>query len=419
MKAAAALIALLIPLAAQAQDTTAVAAGRDTTAVIPAVPPALAEVESARSRACVGTLNRIEELDSILQPYAVRMERLRALGRAVSLEDRAEAGTLSEADSVEAAVARWFVADSILAARYIVEKVESIQIERTEGRTAILDKIRSVMAAVNAEAQERIGDGAALDAEAQPCEGAIFVRSAVLEACGDSMSRFCRAAADTLPQPAYRFVNDAEDLWDVEDYRPWSTAQPLQATSDGGLAGGRVAAQARRGNVVVAVALAPLLRTRQELDSAQVAQLEANLDSLGYVFDHPLFVMSPVIELQASVPPPLGGETHVLLHFGDLSGDDVIWSSGVGNGGLVQQTIIASRFVLERLQAGELVSFTAVRLPEGENPIAEPVYTVPILQVGQTQNVTALLQYMGGGALGRDLLALVPPPQPASGAAGR
>lgn len=414
MKAVAALFAVLFPLAAQAQDTTAVVAAQDTAAAIPLVPSGLAEVEATRSRACVGALNRIEELDSILRPYGDRLERLRALGRAVTLEDRGEAGALSPSDSVEAAVARWFVSDSILAMRYIAEKVESIQIERAEGRTAILNEIRSVMGEVNAQAQERIGDSAALEAEAQPCDAAIFVRSVVREECASSASRFCRAAADTVPQAPYRFVDSATDLWDVEEYRPWTTPEPLRATSGGGLAGARTAAQARRGNVVVGVALSPLLRAREELDSAGVAELDANLDSLGYVFDHPLFVMSPVVELQANVPPPLGGETHLLLHFGDLSGDDVIWSSGVGNGGLFQQSILASRSVLERLQAGELVSLTAVRVPEGEDPTAVPVYTVPLLQVGQAQGVTALLEYMAGGALGRDLAALIPPSQPGS-----
>ncbi|HSW30499.1 MAG TPA: hypothetical protein VLH75_13520 [Longimicrobiales bacterium] len=408
MKAAAVLLALLAPVALHGQDTTATA-----------VPPALAEVETARSRACVGALGRIDELDAVLQPYAVRMERLRALGRAVTLEDRGEAGTLAGTDSVEAAVARWFVADSTLAARYIAEKVESIQVERTEGRAALVERIRAAMEAVSAEAREHIGDGDALDAAAQPCDGAIFVRSAVLEACAGSESRLCRAAADSVPQGGFRFVDDAADLWDVEDYRPWTTAEPLQGTAEGGLAGARTAAQGRRGNVVVGVALAPLLRTRAEVDSARVAELDANLRSLGYIFDHPLFVMSPILEMQATVPAPLGGETHLLLHFGDLSGDDVIWSGEVGTGGLKQASVLLSAADLERLQAGELVSLTAVILPAGENPIAVPVWTVPILQVGQTQNVTALLQYMAGGALGRDLAALVPPPQPGTGTPGR
>jgi hypothetical protein len=417
LKATLVLLALLIPVALQGQDTTATAV--PSAPEISAVPPALAEVEIARSRSCVGALGRIDELDAVLQPYVIRMERLRALGRAVTLEDRGEAGTVAGTDSMEAAVARWFVADSVLAARYIAEKVESIQIERTEARTAILDRIQADMQTVTTEAQGLIGDGAALEAAAQPCNGVIFVRSAVLETCAGSDSSLCRAAADTVPQGSFRFVENAADLWDVEDYRPWTTAEPLQGTAQGGLTGARTAAQGRRGNVVVGVALAPLLRTRAELDSTQIAQLEANLDSLGYVFDHPLLVMSPVIEMEANVPAPIGGETHLLLHFGDLSGDDVIWSGEVGSGGLKQATVLASRSDLERLRAGELVSLTAVRLPEGENPTAEPIYTVPILQVGQTQNVTALLQYMGGGALSRDLAALVPPTQPGVGTSGR
>ena len=58
-----------------------------------------------------------------------------------------------------------------------------------------LRNARAEMDAVTTEAQGHIGDGAALDAAAQPCEGAIFVRSAVLEACAGSDSRLCRAAA--------------------------------------------------------------------------------------------------------------------------------------------------------------------------------------------------------------------------------
>lgn len=403
LKAALVFFALLVPVAARSQD----------------VPPGLADVELARSRACVPALGRIEELDSILRPYAIRMERLRALGRAISLEDRAEAGTLAEADSVESEVARWFVADSTLAARYIAEKVESIQVERAEARAAILERIRASMQAVGAEAQGLIGDAAAVEEAARPCEGAIFVRSAVLEACAASGSALCRAAADTLPQGPYRFVEAPADLWDVEDYRPWTTPEPLQGTPQGALVGARTAAQARRGNVVVGVALAPLLRARSEVDSARTAELEANLDSLGYTFDHPLFLMAPVIELEANVPAPVGGETHLLLHFGDLSGEDILWNTEVGAGGVFQASILASRTDLERLQAGEVVSLTAVRLPEGEDPTAEPIYTVPILQVGQAQNVAALLQYMSGGALGRDLAALIPPTEPGVGSPER
>ncbi|MDP2959716.1 MAG: hypothetical protein Q8N53_25150, partial [Longimicrobiales bacterium] len=112
MNAAPLLLALLIPVAVLGQDVP---------------PPGLAEVELARSRACVGSLGRLAELNAILQPYAIRMERLRVLGGAVSLEDVAQAAPLSAVDSMEVAVARWFVADSVSAARYVAEGNETIQ----------------------------------------------------------------------------------------------------------------------------------------------------------------------------------------------------------------------------------------------------------------------------------------------------
>lgn len=403
MKAALLLLpALLIPSAAVAQEE----------------PPAgLAEVELARSSSCVAALARLADLDSIARPYALRMERLRALGRAVSLEDRAEAGALGAADSLEAAVDRWFVADSALAARYVAERTEATQEERTKARNATLDAIRAAMQATATEAESKLVDAQAAEEAAQPCDGSIFVRSAVLEACAGRGSELCRAAADTAARGAYRFVDKPTDIWDVEDYRPWTAPGPLQGTPEGALVGARTAAQARRGNVVLGVALAPLLRNRAELDSAQIAEFEANMDSLGFTFEHPTIVMAPAIEIQASVPAPIGGETHVLVHFGDLSGDDVVWNSEVGKGGLLRATFPASRRDLARLEAGDPLSLTAVRLPPGENPTAEPVYTVPLLQVGQSQSVGALLQYMRDGGLARDLAALVPPQPP--GAPGR
>ena len=403
MKAAPLLLALLIPIAAHGQD---------------APPPGLAEVELARSRACVGSLGRLAELNALLEPYALRMERLRVLGGAVSLENVAEAAPLSAADSVEAAVARWFVADSVLAARFVAEGNEAIQDERAQARTAILDQVRQAMQAVGAEARGQLGDAAAVEAAAQPCEGAILVRSAVVEACAGSTTELCGAAAATEPVAPYRFVDKPEDLWDVEDYRPWSVPEHLQDTTQGALVGARTATQARRGNVIVAVALAPLIRNRTELGEPEIGEFEANLDSLGFTFEHPLFVMSPAIEVQVRVPAPIGGETHLLLHFGDLTGDDVIWSVEAGTGGLLQAVFPASAANLARLRAGETVSLTAVRVPEGENPEAEPVYSVSLLPAGQTQNVEALLQYMASGGLSRDLAALVPP-QPGAGSPGR
>lgn len=403
MKAAPILFALLVPVAIQAQDTVR---AQD------APPAGLADVESARSRSCVGSLARYDSLNAVLEPYGLRMDRLRALGRAVSLEDVGEAAPLSTTDSMEVAVARWFAADSALAARWVAQRDTTIQEERTRARTAILDRIREAIQTVGTEAQAHLANADSVEASVQPCQGAIFVKSAVLEACAGRESALCRAAADTAARGQFRIVDRAEDIWDIEDYRPWSTPGPLQGTAEGALVGARTAALARRGNVVISIGLAPLLRNRSELDSASVAGFQANLDSLHITFDHPLFVMAPAIEIFANIPAPLGGETHFIVHFGDLTGDDVIWSTAAGTDGVVQATFPASARDLARLQAGDLVSLTAVRVPEGENPEAEPVYTVSLLQVGQAQSVASLLQYMASGGLSRDLAAIVPPGVP-------
>jgi len=186
----------------------------------------------------------------------------------------------------------------------------------------------------------------------------------------------------------------------------------MQATPQGALVGARTGSQGRRANAVLALSVAPMLRNRSELDEAEIGEFEANLDSLGFAFDHPLFVMAPALEIAASVPPPMEGETHVLVHFGDLSGDDVIWSTEIGEGGLLQAVFPARGRDLARLQAGEVVSMTAVRVPEaaeGETPEADAVYTVGLLTVNQAASVTGLLQYMGGGGLANDLKAIIPP----------
>ncbi|MGW8264815.1 MAG: hypothetical protein ACWGSQ_00505, partial [Longimicrobiales bacterium] len=179
----------------------------------------------------------------------------------------------------------------------------------------------------------------------------------------------------------------------------------------GGLLGARTAARARRGNVVFSLSLTPLLRRRSELTEEEIGEFQANLDSLKFTFDHPLFVMAPGFELRAELPAPLGGETHYVLHFGDLSGDDIIWTIEAGTPGRVQASFPATEAALSRLQAGEPVSLTALRIPEGgvAEEVAEAVFTLTLLQVGQANNVGTLVQHMSSGDLGRDLAALVPP----------
>jgi hypothetical protein len=375
-------------------------------------PPAgLAKVELARSRSCVGSLARLAALNATLEPIARRIDRLNVLGRAVSLEKAEDAEPLDPSDPVEEAVARWFAADSALALRYLAAPDSTLLQERSAARTAILDRIGQSIQELAVEGQAKAREGAPVQAEAQPCEGAILVRSAVLEACATTESPVCDAAAAPEPAGSGRFVEAPEDLWDVEQYTPWNQPAALQPSPDGGLMGARTSARARRGNVVFSLSLAPLLRRRADLSEEEIGEFEANLDSLGFKFDHPLFVMAPGFELQAQLPAPLGGETHYVVHFGDLTGDDVIWSMEAGTPGLVQASFPAREQDLARLQAGEPVSLTALRVPEGEGAEAQAtaVFTLTLLQVGQANNVAALLQHMASGALSRDLAALVPP----------
>ena len=371
-------------------------------------------MELARSADCVGSLARMADLNRRLDPFALRMDRLRTLGRAVSLEDTAEATPFSTTDSVEIAVANWFEADQALALRLVDSQDSVTAAQRAAARVSILDLIRGTMAAVNTQAQAEMGDGQQIEADALQCEGAIFVRPAVLEACAGVTSDLCEAAKSSEPQAGYRFVDGPEGLWDVEDYRPWTDPIGIQTAPDGSLTGGRTAARARKGNIVLIVGLAPMLRPRASLTPEEASDFDANLDSLGFTFDHPDFVMAPALEFQANVPAPMGGETHYLLHFGDLTGDDVIWSIAAGDQGVIQATFPASAVDLARLQRGDVVSLTAVKVaegevPEGEGPQAEPIYSIPLLQVNQAKGVGLLLQYMASGDLSRDLKALYPP----------
>ena len=395
MKAAISLLSLLLlPLALEGQEE---------------VPARLVEVETARSRSCVESLTRLSELDAALDPYARRLDRLNTLGLAVSLENPQEATPFDREDPLEDAVARWFAVDSALSVRYVEDPQDATREERREARNAALERIRSTMREVSAEAQEKAMAGADIEAAAQPCLGAVLVRSAVLEACGDASSPVCEAARANEPQEQIRFVDNAADIWDVEEYGPWTQPGPIQLTPDGGLAGARTSARARRGNVSFHISLAPLILARDELNEEQITNYLANLDSLGFTFDHPLFVMAPAMEIQVNVPPPLGGETHYILHFGDLSGDDVIWSVEAGTAGLMQALLPADPVDLARLRAAEQVSLTALRIPEGEDAEAELVFTMALLQINQDASVGNLLAYMAGGRLNDDIKTIIPP----------
>jgi hypothetical protein len=373
------------------------------------VPVNLAEVENARSRACVPSLGSLSELEAVLEPYARTVDRLNALGRAVSLEKAADVEPFDATDSLEAQVARWFVEDSARAALYVAQPDSAIAQERSRARNAMLERLREAIRQRSAEAEGIASEGAAVEDAARPCLGAILVRGVVLEECASADSPVCQAARGEDLEAGYRFVDDPADIWDVEQFGPWTAAGPIARAPDGSLTGARTGARSRRGNLLFTVTLVPLLRDRSELGEDEIGEFSANLDSLGFTFDHPLVVMAPAIEFQANLPPPLGGEDLYVLHFGDLSGDDVIWTVEASSGGMVQAVFPANGQTLDRLRAGELVSLTALRTPTEDGGEAEVIFTLSVLQVGQQPNVEALLQYMATGALGSDLLALLPP----------
>ena len=376
-----------------------------------ATPPSgLAAVEAARSRACVPALARLAELNVALEPYARGAERLRALDRAIALEDSTVVAPFDTSDATERAVREWFLADLALARRYVAERDEAIQEERSAKRRAIRETLQAAMDSLRTGVEGRVESVEEVESSAQQCDGAILLRPAVLEACGQTVSPVCDAARAAVPGGPYRFVEAAEDLWDVEELRPWSEPGPLRLGPDGAVVGARTAAQARLGNIRVAVAVAPIIRERSALPEEEVTAFDANLDSLGIPFEHARVVMAPSLELLANVPPPIDGETHLLLHLGDLSGeDDVVWSAPLEDGGIFQTVFPATGAALQRLAAGEPISVTAVRVPEGEDPEATPVYSVALTPVNQAAAVRALLEYMTSGSLSRDLALIVPP----------
>lgn len=381
--------------------------GQDT------APRSLADVETARSRACVSAVARVDALNRDLLPLMQRAERIRALAQAVQLEDSAEAAPFDTSDPVEAAVAAWFEQDAALGRQWAQSQDSAVDVRRSEAREAILTRLRTEVESVGTRGQERLASNPELQQESRRCEGVIFVRPAVLEVCDTTTSPLCGAARDSAGG-GFRFVDSAEDIWDVEELRPWSDPAPLAVTPQGGLGGARTAVRARRGNVTVTVGVAPMIRERSALSAEQAGEFDANLDSLGFTFQHPLFVMAPALEIQLRVPAPLGGETHYLLHFGDLSDplNQVVWTVPAGSGGPIQAMVPAGGGALARLNAGETLSLTAVIIPDAEGEGAaegEAVYTIPLVNVNQSRAVGSLLGYMAGGQLGQDLARLVPP----------
>jgi hypothetical protein len=376
------------------------------------LPGGLVEKELARSRRCVPAIARFAELQTQLEPLYARANRIQLLHAAVSVEDSSRVAPFNAADSLEVAVREWFVADQALAQQYVTSRDEAIQQRRTDAREALKKRLQEAMDPLATQAEERINAAPGVSTGVQECEDAIFVRSAVLEACQtEATSPICEDAKATEPRGRFAFVDQAADLWDVEELRPWSEPAQLYREPDGALAGSRTATRSRRGNLILTLGLEPMIRARSTMTPEEIAEMDTNLDSLGFTFEDARYAMSPVLTIQLNLPEPIGGETHYVLHFGDLADpvNDVIWSAPVAaGGGPIQAVFAPPGWVLNNLARGESVSFTAVKVVQ-EGVKAEAVFVLGVTPVSQSRTVGALLNYMKSGQLGKDLTALVPP----------
>jgi hypothetical protein len=401
------LFALLLPVGLRAQDT-AVAQPQE----VPEPPPpaALVAAETARSKRCVPVLARLDTLSAKLNPFAVRADRIRQLDQAVLVEDSTRATPFAGSDSVEVAVRAWFAEDQALARQYAESGDSTIEARRAQGRDRVRQRLIDELNALSVRGRETIAAAGDLEMGARECQGVILVRSAVLEACGSADIPVCAEARATEPTPTgrFRFVEQAEHVWDVESIRPWEQPGRLGVTESGGLGGAQTAAFAQRGNMMVVVSIEPMIRDRAEIAAADLTQFEANLDSLGITYRHPKYLVAPVVAVEVEVSEPLGAETHYFLHFGDLTNParDVIWTSP-SIGRPLQGVVPATKAVLDRLAAGEGVSLTAIRFADSTQKQAEAIYSLDLTQSGQALAVSLLLEYLKTG-LAEDFSALVP-----------
>ena len=113
--------------------------------------------------------------------------------------------------------------------------------------------VQDAVVAIQTEAQALIDASGDIATEAAPCDGAILIRPAVIQACASQQIPVCVSAAAAEPDGVFRFVDTAEDLWDVQELRPWTAPGPLAVAPSGMLTGARTVAFARHGNIVISV----------------------------------------------------------------------------------------------------------------------------------------------------------------------
>lgn len=367
-------------------------------------PARLAEVEVDRSRSCVTVLQSLDSLDTAMEPLARRSRRLQDIAQAVALEERSIVDSLDTADPLETRVREWFATDAALAQRFLNQQDPSIQAERTAGRETIKAAVSRALQEVQEEASTAMEENQDLLAAAAPCDGAIFVRSAVLEACEDGRGAICEQAARPASEVSgFRFVDEPASIWEVEEMRPWSTPTPLRAGPTG-LDGARTVGFTRVGNVVASVAFSPLFIPEEQVPPETLAAYEATNDTLGLSLDHPTIAFTPALALRLAIPRPLDREESYILHFGTPDQAEVVWSGPAGTGAPIEGTVPLTPGQVRRLVAGDQLTVTA--LAPGD-PL-EAVWAVGISGANQARATQALLAYMSD-RLERDLARIAPP----------
>lgn len=384
---------ILVPAPTLAQDETP--------------PPGLAQAEMERSARCVDVLARVGDLDAELEPLALKARRFQGIAQAIAIEDPSIVDQLDPEDPAEVAVRDWFATDAVLAQRFVDTGETALQEQRAAGREMIKETVTDAAIAVQARADSILTENQETVLAAGPCDGAIFVRSSVVEACASASGPLCDAVA--LPegeQTRFAFVDDPTLMWDLREFRPWSQPTVIQPGPTGQLEGARTIGYVRVGNVVATVALSPMLKDRTEVTPAERFSWQQTNDALGLIFDHPSIAFTPGLSLRAALPFALAGEDEYVVHFGDPADPDVMWRGGADTGMAIEATLALEPQHVIRLRGGDAVTFTAMRS-------GEPQYSIEIDTTGQVQATETLLQYMAL-QLSTDLNELVRPAVPGS-----
>jgi hypothetical protein len=352
----------------------------------------LAAVEEARSRACVPIIAEVEQLDAVLLPLGSRADRLLTIAQAVALEDPSVIRTLDPEDELEARVRGWFIDDATLAQRFVDTQDAAISLQRSVARENIKVVIEQAIGAVQFVADSIIGSNADLAAEAGQCDSAVFIRGVVLEECEGLSGAMCQAAAEPpSPTSPFRFVDEAEVMWEIQEIRPWTSPTGLMLDPNGQLDGARTFVYSRIGNVIVTVAFSPLLLDTASVTPEQVRAYQVTNDSLGLTFAHPGLAFSPALGVRVALPQPLADETRYIIHFGEPMDPEVIWVGAAGTGQPLESTIALGASQVTRLQAGEPLTLSAVG---DELQGTEPAFVIELTDVNQAPAIRALLGYM-------------------------